>query len=189
MKMEKTILLWAACLVTLAPALAEAAPAGLEYLQITPAATPENPKPAIKLLEKMPGFAKAQWDAEAALFVVTAEDSAHFAPRDLVDALRGEGVEVARIALHFEEVHAKNENSMGIIYSPPNRLSFPAIFTWSGQRFWGLWGNNPRGQNAAFRMDLDIHLGAVGADGQAAPDSVEIIRFELTKPYYRGQEN
>ncbi len=118
-----------------------------------------------------------------------AEDSAHFEPRDLVTALQGEGVDVARLTLHFEEVHAKNENSMGIIYSPPNRLSFPAIFTWGGQRFWGFWGNNPRGKNGAFRMDVDIHFGAVGADGKAAPDSVEIVRFELTKPYYRGQEN
>ncbi len=187
--MKKTILLWIACVLVLVPALAEAAPAGLEVIKITPASAPENTKSAIKLLEKMPGFAKAEWDAEAGLFTVTVEDSAHFEPRGLVEALRGERVEVTRLSMHFEEVHARTENSAGIIYSPPNRLSFPAVFTWSGQRFWGFWGNNPRGQSAAFRMDLDIHLGAVGADGKAAPDSVEIIRFELTKPYYKGQEN
>jgi hypothetical protein len=91
--------------------------------------------------------------------------------------------------MHFEEVHARTENSMGIIYSPSNRLAFPAVFTWNGQRFWGFWGNNPRGQGAAFRMDVDIHFGAAGAGSKAAPDSVEIVRFELTKPYFKGQEN
>lgn len=187
--MKMTILLWMACVLALVPALAEAAPAGLEYLKITPASTPENPKPAIKLIEKMPGFAKATWDAEAGLFMVTVEDSAHFEPRGLVEALRGEGVEIARLSMHFEEVHARTENGAGILYSPPNGLSFPAVFTWNGQRFWGFWGKNPRGQKAAFRMDLDVHFGAVGADGKAAPDSVEIVRFELTKPYYKGQEN
>jgi hypothetical protein len=187
--MKKTIRLWMGCVLALVPALAEAAPAGLEYLKITASSAPENPKSVIKLLEKMPGFGDAQWDAKAGLFTVMAEDSAHFAPRALVDALRVEGVEVTRLSMHFEEVHAKTENGAGIIYSPPNRLSFPAVFTWGGQRFWGFWGNNPRGQGAAFRMDLDVRLGALGADGKAAPDSVEIVRFELTKPYYKGQEN
>lgn len=187
--MKKTILLWMACVLVLVPALTEAAPAGLEYLKITPAAAPENPKSVIKLLEKMPGFAKATWDAKASLFTVMAEDSAHFEPRGLVEALRSEGVEIARLSMHFEEVHARTENGAGILYSPPNGLSFLAVFTWGGQRFWGFWGNNPRGQNAAFRMDLDVRLGAVSADGKAAPDSVEIVRFELTKPYYKGQEN
>ncbi len=54
--MNKTFLLWMACLLVLAPALAEAAPAGLEYLQITPASAPENPKPVIKLLENDAGL-------------------------------------------------------------------------------------------------------------------------------------
>ena len=196
--MKKTILFWMGCLLALVPgfaagiagaAPAEASPTTLEYVTITPAAAPDDPKSIIKLLETMPGFGKAAWDAKGGAFTVAAEDSATFEPRALVTALQGEGIDVARLSLHFEEVHAKTENSMGIIYSPPNRLSFPAVFTWTGQRFWGFWGNNPRGRTGAFRMDLDVHLGAIGADGKAAPDSVEIIRFELTKPFFKGQGN
>ena len=105
----------------------------------------------------------------------------------LAERLREAGVEVSRLTMHFEEVHAKYENDAGILYSPPNRLAFPAVFTWTGQRFWGFWGKNPRGKNAAFRMDLDVRLGEVRPDGTAAADSVEIVRFELTKPYFKGE--
>ena len=141
--MKKTILLWIACVLVLVPALAEAAPAGLEYLKITPAAAPENTEPAIKVLETMPGFAKAEWDAEAGFFTVTAEDSAHFEPRGLIEALRGEGVEVTRLSMQFEEVHARTESGDGIIYSPPQPALLPRGVYLERPAFLGLLGQQP----------------------------------------------
>ncbi len=184
--------LWCLLALVLPGAAAEAsvpdaAPVGLGAIHITPASVPADPQPALDLLNALPGFAGAQWDSGGGRFTVLAGDSAHFEPRELVDALREAGVEVSRLTMHFEEVHAKYENDAGILYSPPNRLAFPAVFTWTGQRFWGFWGKNPRGKNAAFRMDLDVRLGEVRPDGTAAADSVEIVRFELTKPYFKGE--
>lgn len=178
----------AGSLTLAASAIAKTDPAGLTSIRITPARPDADTRAAIKLLESMPGFAEATWDKKDSVLVVAVADSAHFVPRELYARLRDAGMEVGRMVLHFEEVRAETNNG-AYVYSPPNDLRFITRFSWNTQRFWELWGTNPSSGSALFRGDFEVVLAVPGAGGKVGPDSVDVLRFELSKPLYKSRKD
>ena len=174
----------------LAPPTARAVQQGLESIDITPAEVPADPAPLLTMLRAHPGFVSAEWDTARGLFHVTVADSIPVHPRLLMEELKGKGLAVKQLEMEFLSIRGVvDENDMGYLVSPSNDLKLPVLFTLESRRFWGFWGENPRGRDADFRLAFRVHPGAQRPDGTFAPDTAEVLRFQLTKPAYKTKSH
>ncbi len=168
----------------LLPAVAGAADRGLDVIEIVPAEPPEDPGAVVDVLKDHPGFSSADWDADRGVFTIAVEDSASVSTAELRSELADRGLVGAEMNLFFETVNAEIVDRMGYLVAEENDFRLPVLWTMHARRFWGYHGSNPRGQHADFRMELRVVPGAIGENGEAAPDTVDIVHFELTKPAY-----
>lgn len=170
--------------VLLVPAVAGAVQSGLEAIEIAPAQTPEKPGDLAKRLKKHPGFVSADWDAERGLFIVAVEDGLPLSTPELRNEIAALGLAPAEMELSFKSVKAEVENRSGFLVSAANGFKLPVKWTTHSRRFWGFRGQNPRGEHADFRVRCRVIPGAIDETGAAAPDTVDILHFELTEPAY-----
>lgn len=160
---------------------------GLSTVVITPAGDPDI-EAGIAHLESLPGFQEAAWDTARDAWVVSVEDSIQFEPREVVSGLEELTGEVETLRLEFGSVYAKvmrdeTGRNQGYILSPSNDMKFLVLFGVQSKRLWYFMGISVQGPNAPLKMWCDIHLGAADSTGAFAPDTVEVVRFELAEQW------
>lgn len=174
MKRSMAAIVLAVCL----PAAASAVEDGLERVDIR-VADPGNPGRIAGKLAKLEPFTEVQWDEEAGLFQAACRESVHIDATGLSREIEELDLDVEDLYFEFATVQGRVRDSMGYLYSAPNDLEFPTYFSMHGRRFWEFHGKNPYGREVEMRVYAHMRLGAPADSGGAAPDTCEILRFQV----------
>jgi hypothetical protein len=160
---------------------------GLSSVVVTPAGEPDIGA-GIAHLESLPGFQEAVWDTARDAWVVSVEDSIQFEPRDLVGGLAELDIDVETLRLEFGSAYAKllpDEllDTQGFILSPSNDMKFVILFNVRSRRLWNFVGKSVQGRDAPLKLWCDVYLGASDSTGLFAPDTVDVMKFELAEQW------
>jgi hypothetical protein len=160
---------------------------GLSSVVVTPAGEPDIGD-GISHLESLPGFQEAVWDTARKAWVVSVEDSVKFEPRELVAGLAELDVEVETLRLEFRAAYAKVmpdevRGQQGFILSPINDMKFVVLFNVHSKRLWYFLGISVQGPNAPLKLWCDVYFGASDSTGAFAPDTVDVVKFELAEQW------
>jgi hypothetical protein len=154
---------------------------GVARIEVRPAETPGTVDSGIALLNGMPGLTAAVWDTAQGSWVASVEDSALVDPRAIRDGLTEAGIPPATVLLHLEDARFFVENSAYWMRAPANGIKLAVLYSMRTRYLARFYGMSKYSWGAPMRATVEMRWGAMGDDGVAAPDSLELLLFELNR--------
>lgn len=161
---------------------AGAAERGLDRVEITPREVPDKPEQVAQALAEIPAFTEVAWNEERGWFEATVVDSARLPLRPLLSDLEAAGVDPETVIYDFAVAFGQVRRGDGFIVSPVNEMDYPVLFSRHSLRLWGFLGKIPGSYANELKLACRMLPGAVDESGAAAPDTADVIRFELVTP-------